>query len=79
MSDDVLAIVDNQKTTKKQLDSILNIIPAQIKEYYKDDKPGFLEELITRQLLISEAKKQKIEQQEDFKEYAKQNPDKKET
>ncbi len=78
LTDDVLAIVDNQKITKKQLDSMLNIMPAQIKEYYKDDKPEFLEELITRQLLISEAKKQKIDQQEDFKEYAKQNPDKKE-
>ncbi len=78
LTDDVLAIVDNQKITKKQLDSMLNIMPAQIKEYYKDDKPGFLEELITRQLLISEAKKQKIDHQEDFKEYAKQNPDKKE-
>ncbi len=78
LSDDDLAIVDNIKITKKQLDSMLNVMPAQIKEYYKDDKPGFLEELITRQLLIREAKRQKIDQDADYKEYAKQNPDKKE-
>jgi thioredoxin 1 len=53
-------------------------MPSQIKEYYKDDKPGFLEELITRQLLLSEAKRQKIYNQEDYKDYVKQNPDKKE-
>ena len=78
MTDDVLAIVDDVKITKKQLDSIFNTMPSQIKEYYKDDKPGFLEELITRQLLISEAKRQKIYNQGDYKDYVKQNPDKKE-
>ncbi len=78
LTEDVLAIVNNDKITKKQLDSMLNVMPSQIKEYYKDDKPGFLEELITRQLLIREAKRQKIDQDGDYKEYAKQNPDKKE-
>ncbi len=78
MTDDVLTIVDDVKITKKQLDSIFNTMPSQIKEYYKDDKPGFLEELVTRQLLISEAKRQKIYNQEDYKDYVKQNPDKKE-
>ncbi|MGQ9664906.1 MAG: thioredoxin domain-containing protein [bacterium] len=78
LTDDILAIVNNEKITKRQLDSMLNIMPAQIKDFYKDDKPGFLEELITRQLLISEAKRQKIDKQEDYKEYAQQNPDKRE-
>lgn len=78
MTDDVLAIVDDAKITKEELDSIFNTMPSQIKEYYKDDKPGFLEELITRQLLLSEAKRQKIYNQEDYKDYLKQNPDKKE-
>lgn len=77
LSDDVLAIVNNEKITKIQLDSMLNLMSVQIKDFYKDDKPGFLEELITRQLLISEAKKQKIDTEEDFKSYVKQNPDKK--
>ncbi|MEO0156263.1 MAG: thioredoxin domain-containing protein [candidate division WOR-3 bacterium] len=78
LTDDILAIVDNIKITKQQLDSMLNAMPSQIKEYYKDDKPGFLEELITRQLLINEAKRQKVNQQDDYKDLVKQNPDKKE-
>ena len=78
LSDDVLAIVNNEKITKKQLDSMLNIMPTQIKDFYQDDKPGFLEELIIRQLLITEAKRQKIDKQEDYKEYISENPDKKE-
>lgn len=78
LTDDVLAIVNNEKITKKQLDSMLNLMPPQIKDFYKDDKPGFLEELITRQLLITEAKRQKIDKQEDYKGYVSENPDKKE-
>ncbi|MEO0161082.1 MAG: thioredoxin domain-containing protein [candidate division WOR-3 bacterium] len=78
LTDDILAIVDNIKITSQQLDSMLNAMPSQIKEYYKDDKPGFLEELITRQLLINEAKRQKVNQQDDYKDLVKQNPDKKE-
>ncbi|MEO0184617.1 MAG: thioredoxin domain-containing protein [candidate division WOR-3 bacterium] len=78
LTDDILAIVDNIKITRQQLDSMLNVMPSQIKEYYKDDKPGFLEELITRQLLINEAKRQKVNQQNDYKDLVKQNPDKKE-
>ncbi len=78
LTDDVLAIVNNQKITKQLLDSIFNLMPPEVKRYYKDDKIGFLEELITRELLIQEAKRQRIDQEEDYKEYAKQNPDKKE-
>lgn len=78
LTDDVLAMVNNQKITKQLLDSMLNVMPPEVKEYYKNDKIGFLEELIIRQLLIQEAKRQKIDQEKDYKEYIKQNPDKKE-
>ncbi|MEO0084990.1 MAG: hypothetical protein ABIJ94_04640, partial [candidate division WOR-3 bacterium] len=47
LAKDELAIVNNTKITQKKFDSIFNTLPAQIKEVFKDDKVGFLEELIT--------------------------------
>ncbi len=60
---DYLAIVNNFKITKEYLDKILQLLPEQYKEIYKNDKLSFLEELIVRELLYQEAEKMGIASQ----------------
>jgi thioredoxin 1 len=65
---DVLAMVNDEKITALKFDSIFNSLPAQAKDYYKDDKAGFLEELIIRQLLLQDARRKKIDETAEYKE-----------
>lgn len=57
----VLAKVNGEKITRKEFNQELNNLPPQQKAFYEVDKIGFLEELITRKVLLQEAKRQGIE------------------
>lgn len=70
----VLANVNDEAITIAQFDSIFNALPAQAKDYFKDDKAGFLEELIVRQLLLQNARRKKIQDTPEYKSAAAQNP-----
>jgi len=63
----VLAKVNDEAITASKFDSIFNSLPAQMREYFKDDKAGFLEELIVRQLLLQDARRKKIEETPEYK------------
>jgi len=78
LNKDVLAVVNEEKITLAAFDSIFNSLPSQIKEYFKDDKAGFLEELILRQLLLQEASQEKIHELPEYKTAIAQNPAQKE-
>jgi len=66
-NENVLAFVNNQKITKEKLDTIYNLLPERYKEYFRNDKAGLLEEVINREFLIQEARRLKINgENEDF-------------
>ena len=56
----VLAEVNGEKVTLKEFNKELNNLPPQQKSIYENDKIGFLEELITRKILLQEAKRKNI-------------------
>lgn len=70
----ILAKVNNEVITTEQFDSIYNSLPATTKDYYKEDKPGFLEEIITRQLLLQEARRRKTQDTPEFLSARARNP-----
>lgn len=75
LPENVLAKVNNETITLKQFDSIFNTLPTSTRDYYKDDKPGFLEEIITRKLLLQESRRQKIQDTPEFASAWQRNPD----
>ena len=72
---DVLAIVNKEEITLAVFDSIFNFLSPQMKDYYKDDKPAFLEELIVRQLLLQDARRKKIQEKPEYKNAVAENPE----
>lgn len=72
-SQNILANVNGEAITIAQFDSIFNALPAQAKDYFKDDEAVFLEELITRQLLLQVARRENIKEQSEYKEAVAQN------
>jgi len=70
----VLARVNGESITAAQFDSVYSSLPASTRDYYKDDMPGFLEELITRQLLLQEARRRKIQETPEFGSARARNP-----
>lgn len=62
----LLARINGESITAVQFDSVYRSLPASTRDYYKDDMPGFLEELITRQLLLQEARRRKIQETPEF-------------
>ncbi|MGB9742496.1 MAG: thioredoxin domain-containing protein [candidate division WOR-3 bacterium] len=52
---DVLALVNGFAITREYLTKMFNLLPAQYQDVYKNDLEGFLEQLITRELLYQEA------------------------
>lgn len=70
----VLAKVNGEAITISQFDSIFNALSPQAKDYYKDDKAGFLEELIVRQRLLQDARRKKIQDRPEYKSAVAQNP-----
>ncbi len=74
LSQNILANVSGEAITIAQFDSIFNALPAQAKDYFKDDKAVFLEELITRQLLLQDARRKKIQEKPEYKTAVAQNP-----
>ncbi|MEO0010272.1 MAG: thioredoxin domain-containing protein [candidate division WOR-3 bacterium] len=54
----VLAVVNNTRLTRNDLDKMFRSLPAQYQDIYKNDLEELLEQLIIRELLYQEAKKQ---------------------
>lgn len=63
----VLAKVNDEAITIAQFDSMFSVQPAQTRDYFEDDKAGFLEELIIRQLLLQDAHRNKIQDTPEYK------------
>ncbi len=74
LPENVLAEVNGEVITISQFDSIFNALPPQVKDYFRDDKPGFLEELIARQLLLQDARRKKIQEKSEYKTAVAQDP-----
>jgi thioredoxin 1 len=55
LTKDELALVNDYKITKDYLETKLQSLPEQYKSMYKNDKEGFLEQLIIRELLYQDA------------------------
>lgn len=64
-----LAKVNNVAITEEDARNELNALPPQIRGVFiaKGGMEGFIEELITKELLYQEAKKKRIERSEEFK------------
>lgn len=69
-----LAVVNGEEITQDQFDSTFNMLPLQMKDYFKDDKGAFLEELILRHLLLQDARKKSIQEHADYKKFLAQDP-----
>ncbi|MGB3478601.1 MAG: thioredoxin domain-containing protein [bacterium] len=69
-----LAVVNSEKITLELFNQQFESLPPQNKEYFKGDKAGFLEELIVRQLLLQDAKREKIHELPEYKTAIVQNP-----
>ncbi len=55
MEKDILAVVGDFRIKKEYLEERYQFLPEQYKDIYKNDKEGFLEQLIIRELLYQEA------------------------
>lgn len=74
LPENTLAKVNDESITAAIFDSIFNSLPSQAKDYFKDDKAGFLEELIVRQLLLQDARRKKIQDTPEYKSAIVRNP-----
>ena len=57
---DVLALVNNSHITEPYLNKAFDTLPKQHKDMFKNDKEGFLDQLITKELLFLKAKEEGI-------------------
>ncbi len=78
LSGNVLAIVNGEELTLTALNQEFNALPLQAREYFKDDKAGFLEELIIKRLLLQDARRKKISELSEYKTASTQNSAQKE-
>ncbi len=72
---DILAVVNDEEITRDKFESTFNALPSQMKDYFKDDKVAFFEELILRQLLLQDARKKTIQEHADYKKFLAQDPE----
>lgn len=78
LNEDVLAVVNEEEITLEIFNQQYDALPPNFKEYFKDDKAGFLEELVVRQLLLQVARQENIKEQSEYKTTVAQNPGQKE-
>jgi thioredoxin 1 len=55
---DVLAIVEGQTISKSDFETSYNTLPPQYKEMFKNNKDGYLEQMIIKELLFQQAQKE---------------------
>lgn len=77
LAKNVLAIVNGEEVTLTALEKEFDALPPQYREYFKDDKAGFLEELILKQLLLQDAQRKKVPEQSEYKTAVAQKPEQK--
>jgi thioredoxin 1 len=56
--EDVLAVVEGEKITKTDFEKSFNALPTQHKDMFKANKDGYLEQMITKELLFQQAQKE---------------------
>jgi len=78
LSKNVLATVNGEEVTLSALNREFDALPPQYREYFKDDKAGFLEELILKQLLLQDAQRKKVPEQAGYKTVVAKNPSQRE-
>jgi thioredoxin 1 len=78
LSGHILAVVNGEEVTLTALNGEFNALPLKAKEYFKNDKAGFLEELIIKRLLLQDAQHKKIFELSDYKTAVAKNPAQKE-
>ncbi len=64
----VLATVNGENITLEEIESFLNDLPPHVQASFKQAKHKLLQELITRKMLLQEAKNQKIDQTQSYRE-----------
>lgn len=74
LNKNVLAMVNGEEITLAALNGEFNALPPQYKEYFKDDKAAFLEELIVKHLLLQDAQRKKIQERAAYKTAVAKNP-----
>ena len=57
----VIATLGNKKITLKYLQQELKKLPDDLRKNYENDLPGFLEELIVKEALLTEALRYRID------------------
>jgi thioredoxin 1 len=73
----VIAEVNGKKISLNYLKQELKKLPENVSKNFANDYPGFLEDLITKEVLLQEAKRMKIDTIVDVKERIKQDKNKK--
>ena len=53
---DILALVHNSRITESYFNERYNSLPEQYKDMFKNDKEGFLDQMIIKELLFQKAK-----------------------
>jgi len=61
LADNVVATVNGKKITEKQLDQYMKYVQSRTKQDISHDKKQVLNELINRELLMAQVKKQKVD------------------
>jgi thioredoxin 1 len=64
---DVIATVNAEKVTVGELEDALASLPAEYRSEFERQKDAFLEELITRKLLLQQARSQKINETDAYR------------
>lgn len=59
---DILALVNNSQITEQYFNEAFDTLPQQQKDMFKNDKEGFLDQLITKELLFQKAKEKGIKE-----------------
>lgn len=70
----VLAIVNGKEVTLAALNREFDGLPPQAKDFFKEDKASFLEEIILKQLLLQDAKRKGVAEKPEFEAAVARNP-----
>jgi peptidyl-prolyl cis-trans isomerase C len=75
MADEVVATVNGKKITKQQLDRFVQYLQSTTKRDISHDKAEILQDMISRELLMEQVKKKKIDKDKDLNYMIKQRED----
>ena len=64
----ILATVNGRPITSEELDRELETLPSEYQEVFEEDKEEFLNQLITKEILLQEAERQELENEKEIQE-----------